>query len=500
MVRVGFDNDRYLKAQSEKIFARMKGHDKLYVEFGGKLIGDKHAARVLPGFDEDVKLNLLGKLKEKAEIILCVYAGDIEQNRMRGDYGITYDQEVLRLLNEYRKRQLQVNSILITRYQGQKSAAIFKKKLERLGLKVYTHGFIAGYPTDIENMFSEQGFKQNAYIETTQPIVIVTGPGAGSGKLATCLNQLYHEYERGVSASYAKFETFPVWNLPLKHPVNVAYEAATVDILDANVIDNYHFEAYGEVTVNYNRDVQMFPVIRRILATITGQSPYESPTDMGVNYVASGIIDDEVVQEAARQEIIRRYYEVETNYKRGIATEEVRERMQLLMEESGLKPTDRAVVVAANNYEATLKTRYQTDSRQDAIAISLDNGTTVTGRTSEIMDASAAAVMNALKALAGIGDQIDLLAPMVLEAIQGLKLNHLHQEATTLSLDELLIALSISAVTNPTAKLAYDCLPELVNAEAHSTVILNANNLKALKRLGVHVTADAAYADSGLFY
>lgn len=496
MLGIGFDNEIYLKEQSAKIFERVAGKDKLYVEFGGKLLGDKHAKRVLPGFDEDVKLKLLSKIKDKSELIICVFAGDIEQNKMRGDYGITYDQEVLRLLREYADRGIRVNSVLLTRYEGQKAALIFKNKLERMGVKVYTHGTIAGYPTDVEVLFGEQGFAKNAYIETERPIVIVTGPGAGSGKLATCLSQLYHEHEQGILAGYAKFETFPVWNLPLKHPVNVAYEAATVDIQDANVIDSYHYEAYHKLAINYNRDVQMFPVIRRILSTITGEPcPYKSPTDMGVNCVKAGITDDTRVQAAAQQEIIRRYFDVEVDYKEGRLNDNARARMHLLMEESGLRPTDRAVVNVAHQYEASLKDRFHDDSRQAVLAIELPDGQQVTGRTSELMDASSAALMNALKALAGIGDQIDLLAPMVLEAIQDLKLKQLHKKASTLSLDELMIALSISALTNPTAKLAYHCLSQLANAEAHSTVILSKQNQQTLKQLGMNITQEPHYPE-----
>ncbi|MBG9982728.1 DUF1846 domain-containing protein [Aerococcaceae bacterium DSM 111020] len=491
----GFDNDIYLKEQSTHILERVQDKDKLYLEFGGKLIGDKHAKRVLPGFDEDAKLKLLTRIKDQAEVIICVYAGDIEQNKLRGDYGITYDQEVLRLIDEYRERDILVNSVLLTRYSEQNTnAKYFKNNLEQRGIKVYTHEAIKGYPLELDVLLSEDGFEKNSFIETNRQIVIVTGPGAGSGKLATCLSQLYHEHQRGMKASYAKFETFPVWNLPLKHPVNIAYEAATIDLNDSNVIDNYHYEAYGEVAVNYNRDVQMFPVVRRILQNITGEkSPYQSPTDMGVNCIKSGIIDDDIIQHAAQQEIIRRFFQVETDYKKGIATDLERSNMHLIMEESELKPEDRIPVLHARNYQAILQERYDKDDSQAVIALQLPNEQIVTGRQTELMDAPSAVIMNALKELAGINDQIDLLAPMILETIQQLKLDALGSKYPTLTLNELLIALAISAVTNPTAKLAYDQLENLQACQAHSTVILSNDNERNLKRLGIEITCDPIY-------
>ena len=499
-MRKGFDSEIYLKEQSAKILARVAGKDKLYIEFGGKLIGDMHAKRVLPGFDEDAKLKLLTRIKDDAEIIICVYAGDIEQNKIRGDYGITYDQEVLRLIDEYRERDILVNSVLLTRYSDQNTnAKAFKINLEHRGIKVYTHEAIVGYPLEIDALLSEQGFEKNEFIETTRRIIIVTGPGAGSGKLATCLSQLYHEHKRGMNASYAKFETFPVWNLPLKHPVNVAYEAATVDLNDTNVIDNYHFEAYGEVTINYNRDIQMFPVVRRILQNITGEkSPYQSPTDMGVNCIKSGIIDEEVVEEAARQEIIRRYFQTETDYKKGTASEEERANMHLIMEESELKPEDRNAVNVAREYAKVVQKRLGDDTVQAVIAVELPNGKMITGRRTELMDASSAVIMNALKELAGINDRIDLLAPMILETIQSLKMDELGSKYPTLTLSEMLIALSISAVTNPTAKLAYDKLGELIGSQGHSTVIISTENEQLLKRLGIEMTGDPVYLSDRL--
>ncbi|MBG9988378.1 DUF1846 domain-containing protein [Aerococcaceae bacterium DSM 111176] len=496
----GFDSEVYLKEQSSEILSRVSDKDKLYLEFGGKLIGDMHAKRVLPGFDEDVKLKLLTRIKDDAEVIICVYAGDIEQNKVRGDYGITYDQEVLRLIDEYRERDILVNSVLLTRYSDDNTnAKIFKTNLERRDIRVYTHEPIKGYPLEIDALLSNDGFEKNEFIETSRRVIIVTGPGAGSGKLATCLSQLYHEHKRGNDASYAKFETFPVWNLPLKHPVNVAYEAATIDLNDTNVIDNYHFEAYDEVAINYNRDVQMFPAIRRILKNITGEkSPYKSPTDMGVNCIKSGIIDDEIVQEAARQEIIRRYFQTETDYKKGTATDEERSNMHLIMDESELNPEDRTPVVIAREYEKVVQERLDDDSVQSVIAIELPTGKCITGRRTELMDASSAVVMNALKKLAGINDRIDLLAPMILETIQALKMDELGSKYPTLTLNELLIALAISAVTNPTAKLAYDKLGELVGSQAHSTVILSTENEQILKRLGIDTTSDPVYLGNRL--
>ncbi|MBG9979898.1 DUF1846 domain-containing protein [Facklamia lactis] len=499
MQTIGFDNEKYLQEQSKYIYQRLENIDKLYLEFGGKLIGDKHAKRVLPGYDEDVKLTLLTKMKDRAEIIICIYSEDIEHNKMRGDYGITYDQEVLRLIDEYNDLEIQVNSVLLTRFNGQKNATIFKTNLENRGIKVYTHEAIAGYPTDVEVLFSENGFAKNPYIETNKPLIIVTGPGAGSGKLATCLNQLYHEHNQGIKASYAKFETFPVWNLPLKHPVNVAYEAATVDLNDINVLDSYHIEAYNEMAVNYNRDMQMFPVIRRILSnTSTNDKLYQSPTDMGVNCIKAGIIDKQVVEDAAKQEIIRRYYQVENDFKVGIIEESVRSKMHVIMEESDLKPENRIPVQEAHQYAQEVINRTNCPEPSAVIALQLHTGKVVTGRTTQLMDAPGAAIMNALKELAGISDQIDLLAPMILETIQKLKADALQSKHPILTLNELLIALAISAVTNPTAELAYKKLNQLRETQAHSTVILTQDTKKQLQQLGIETTCDSVFASSRL--
>lgn len=501
MNKIGFDTETYLEEQSKYILERVKNYDKLYLEFGGKLIGDKHAKRVLPGFDEDAKMKLLATLKEKVEIIICVYAGDIENNKVRGDYGITYDQDVLRLIDEYRAYGIPVNSVLITRYKEQPQTKVFIAKLERNGVKVVKHQSIEGYPTNVESIMGEEGFSQNPYIETTKPIVVITAPGAGSGKLATCLNQLYHEYNQGREAGYAKFETFPVWNMPLKHPINIAYEAATVDLNDVSMIDNYHYEAYGEVAVSYNRDLEMFPVIRRIIEKITGkESIYLSPTDMGVNRLKSGIVDDEVIQEASKQEIIRRAFAVENDYKKGIASSDTLRRMQVMLEDINLKKEDRVPVLPARHYAKEVQERLQSTDLQAVIAIELPNSKIITGRTTTLMDASAAAILNGLKVLANIADEIDVLAPMILETIQRLKTDELHSKVPTLSANELLIALSISAVTNPTAMLAYNKLGELEGAQAHSTVILNPENEQTLKMLGIDVTSDPQYPSENLFY
>jgi len=501
MEKIGFDTEKYLHEQSEHIIEKVEHFDKLYLEFGGKLIGDKHAKRVLPGFDEDAKLKLLANLKDQAEVVICVYAEHIENNKVRGDYGITYDQDVLRLIDEYKAHDIAVNSVLITRYEEQPNTDVFISKLERNGINVHTHEPISGYPTDIDNILSDDGFSKNSFIETSESIVVVTGPGAGSGKLATCLSQLYHEYARGREAGYAKFETFPVWNLPIKHPVNIAYEAATVDLNDVNMMDNYHYEAYGEMAVNYNRDIEMFPVIQRIIEQITGsESMYKSPTDMGVNRLTDGITDDQVIQEAAKEEIIRRAFNVENDYKKGLADEDMLRRMQLILEEMQLKKEDRAPVLPAREYGEAVQARFDSDDLQAVIAIELPEGQMVTGRTTELMDSAATAIINSLKVLANISDEIDLLAPMVLETIQGLKIDELHSSVTTLSANELLIALAISAVTNPTAALAYEELDQLENAQAHSTAILRPENEQTLKQLGIDMTNDPNYSSDNLFY
>ncbi|WEG73682.1 DUF1846 domain-containing protein [Vagococcus intermedius] len=502
MKKLGFDPEKYIEEQSKYILERVNHYDKLYLEFGGKLIGDKHAKRVLPGFDEDAKIKLLHHLKDQTEIIICMYAGDIERNKIRGDYGITYDMDILRLIDDLKEYELAVNSVVITRYSGQPATKLFINKLERRGIKVYKHSSIEEYPSNVDKIVSDEGFGKNDYVETTKPIVVVTAPGAGSGKLATCLNQLYHESRLGRKADYSKFETFPVWNLPLKHPVNVAYEAATVDLKDINMIDSFHYEKYNEVVVNYNRDLETFPVIKRIIEKITGkESVFQSPTDMGVNRVGFGITDDEVVQEASKQEIIRRYFATANDFKKGIVDEEVLQRSKLIMEEMLLRQADRSPVMPAREYADKLKMATSLDDTPVAvIALELPDGQIITGRSSKLMDSCSAALLNSLKTLANITDDILLLSPVILETIQGLKTNDLNSKITALNANEVLIALAISAVTNPTAQAAYDKLNELVGCQAHSTVMLNKDDGQILRDLGIDVTCDPVYPSENLYY
>lgn len=500
-MRIGFDHKKYLEEQSKYILERVNNYDKLYLEFGGKLMFDLHAKRVLPGFDENAKIKLLHKLKDKVEIIICVYAGDIERNKIRGDFGITYDSDVLRTIDDFRAYDLSVNSVVITRYDEQPGANIFINKLERRGIKVYKHRAIAGYPTDVEVIVSDEGYGKNPYIETTKPIVVVTAPGPGSGKLATCLNQLYHENKLGRAAGYSKFETFPVWNVPLKHPVNIAYEAATVDLKDYNMIDPFHLEAYNEVAVNYNRDVETFPILKRIIEKITGEEAvFKSPTDMGVNRVGFGIVDDDAVKEASRQEIIRRYFKTGVEYKKGYVDKETFERAKLIMEELGLKPGDRRVVAPAREREARLKEESSENEICSAIAIELNDGTILTGKSSHLMHATAAVILNAVKYLANISDGIYLISPIVLGPIQNLKLKTLHDKSASLSGEEILIALSICAATNPTAQVALEKLAMLKGSQAHSTTILSGSDEQVLMKLGIDVTSDPEYQSESLYY
>jgi uncharacterized protein (UPF0371 family) len=501
IMKKGFDPQKYIEEQSKFILERVHNYDKLYLEFGGKLIGDKHAKRVLPGFDEDAKIKLLAKLKDDAEIIICVHAGDIERNKIRGDYGITYDMDVLRQIDELRGYGLIVNSVVITRYNGQPSTKLFINKLERRDIRVYKHSAIEGYPSNIDKIVSEEGYGKNEYITTTKPIVVVTAPGPGSGKLATCLNQLYHEYRHGRAAGYSKFETFPVWNVPLKHPLNIAYEAATVDLKDVNMMDYFHFEKYGQVAVNYNRDLEMFPVIRRIIEKITGkESVYQSPTDMGVNRVGYGITDDEVIREASKQEIIRRCFATECDFKKGIIDEEILSRMMLIMEELELKKEDRKTVGPARKYSDRLREHAGSNDVPAVIAFELPDGKIITGRSSCLMDSCSAAILNSIKKLANIGDEIYLLSPVIIETIQNLKKRDLHSRITALNANEILIALSIGAVTNPTAQLAVEKLSELKGVQAHSTVMLNKDDEQILRKLGIDVTSDPVYPSENLYY
>lgn len=500
-MKIGFDHEKYLEEQSKYILERVNNYDKLYLEFGGKLLFDLHAKRVLPGFDENAKIKLLHKLKEKVEVIICVYAGDIERNKIRGDFGITYDLDTLRLIDDLRSYELDVNSVVITRYDGQPATTVFINKLERRGIKVYTHKSTKGYPTDVDTIVSDEGYGKNPYIETTKPIVVVTAPGPGSGKLATCLSQLYHEHKRGKAVGYSKFETFPVWNVPLKHPLNIAYEAATVDLKDVNMIDSFHFDAYDKIAVNYNRDIETFPVLKRIIERITGEdSIYKSPTDMGVNRVGYGIIDDEVVKEASRQEIIRRYFKVGCEYKKGYVDKETFDRSKLIMEELKLKQEDRKVVIPAREKSAELKEVSNKNEVCPAVAIQLNDGTILTGKCSNVMDATAAVILNSVKHLANISDEIHLISPVILEPIINLKSKTLDTKNAALDCEEILIALSICAATNPTAQVAMEKLAMLKGCQAHSTAIMSGNDEQTFRKLGIDITCDPEYPTESLYY
>ncbi|HHX49665.1 MAG TPA: DUF1846 domain-containing protein [Clostridiales bacterium] len=486
MRKIGFDNERYKKMQTESILKRMQEFDnKLYMEFGGKMFDDFHAARVLPGFDPNVKSEILQNLKDQIEVILCIGAPDIENNKMRADFGITYGDELIRLTKLLKERKIPINSIVITQYNDQVAADIFKKQLTRMGFKVHVHKYTKGYPNNIDVVVSDQGYGVNSYIETSKPIVIVNAPGARSGKLATCLSQLYHEYKRGNKAGYAKFETFPVWNLPIKHPVNIAYEAATVDISDRNMIDYYHFEAYGESVVNYNRDLEVFPIGSNILHKIMGRDVYKSPTDMSINMVGNAIIDDEVVQEAGKQEVIRRYFFANTEYRLGRMDLEHARRIERLMQEIGVQPSDRVVVGKA--LEVSKK------NNRPAIALELENGKIITGKEKETINAAASVIMNAIKELAGIDDDIDLISPSAIETIQRLKKDALKLSSDRLSLEEALIALAFSAASNPTVSLALKQLKRLCNCEAHSSIMIAESEQQMFHRLGINITSEPVY-------
>jgi len=491
--RVGFDNEKYLKLQSEHIRQRISASgNKLYLEFGGKLFDDFHASRVLPGFAPDSKMKMLLQMKDSAEIVIVINASDIEKNKVRGDLGITYDVDVLRLIDAFRAIGLFVGSVVIAQFAGQPAAEAFKRRLEHLGVKVYLHYPIAGYPSNIPLIVSDDGYGKNEYIETTHPLVVVTAPGPGSGKMAVCLSQLYHEYKRGVKAGYSKFETFPIWNLPLKHPVNLAYEAATADLGDMNMIDPFHLEAYGKTTVNYNRDVEIFPVLNAILTRIAGESPYKSPTDMGVNMAGMCIVDDDAVCAACRQEIIRRYYQALCDQRMGLAEEGSAYRLELLMNQAGISAADRPVIQAANGRAA--------ETGMPAAAIELPDGTLITGKTSSLLGASSAALLNALKYLGGIGHNIHLISPIIIEPIQHLKVDHLGNRNPRLHTDETLIALSISAATSPTAKLAMEQLGKLRGCEAHSSVILSQIDRNIFKKLGINLTSEPQYQTKKLYH
>ena len=486
MVNAAFDNEKYLQMQSEHIRERIAQFGgKLYLEFGGKLYDDNHASRVLPGFQPDSKLRMLLQLKDQVEMVIAINADDIEKNKVRGDLGITYDRDVIRLIDVFRGFGLYVSSVVLTRYHGQSLAKAFQSRLEGLGIRVYHHYEIAGYPADTAHIVSEEGFGKNDYIETSRSLVVVTAPGPGSGKLATCLSQLYHEHIRGNTAGYAKFETFPIWNLPLNHPVNLAYEAATADLNDVNMIDPFHLEAYGITTVNYNRDVEAFPVLVAIFEKILGYCPYKSPTDMGVNMAGNCIVDDEGTCAASRQEIIRRYYEALCDQKKGKNVEDAVRKLDLLMKKAGVSPADRKVVAPA------LWRAGETGS--PAAAMELPDGRIVTGKTSDLLGASSALLLNALKALGGMPKDLHLISPVALDPIQHLKVDHLGNRNPRLHTDETLIALSISAATNPMAEYAMEQLDKLRGCEVHSSVILSSVDERTFKRLGVNLTCEPRY-------
>ena len=502
MHNTGFDSEKYIEEQSKYILERINQGDseRLYLEFGGKLVHDKHAMRVLPGFDENAKIKLLEKMKDQAEIIICIYSGDIINSKTRQDFGITYDLEVLRLIDIFRKHDLEINSVVVTRYEDAPAVNKFINRLERRDIKTYKHFYTKGYPTDVDTIVSEEGYGANPYIEVTKPLAVVTGPGGGSGKLATCLSQLYHEYKRGNKVRYAKFETFPIWNLPLKHPVNIAYEAATADLKDVNMLDSFHLEAYGTMAVNYNRDLEVFPVVKRIIEKITGQAEYQSPTDMGVNRVGFCITDDEAVKEASVQEIIRRFMIAKCDYKKGKITEEALERSELLMKEVGAKEEDRKVVAPARDY-AEYKRRWDKKYVNVVVmAIEMPDGSMITGRSSRRMVAAAAAVLNAVKKLAGIDDDRYVIAPNVFKDIQDLKANVLNHDRTSLNVEEILTALSISAEINACADKAVQMLGMLKGCKAHCTAILSDRDEQTLRSMGIDVTCDPEYVTTNLYF
>ena len=494
MFRRGFDNEQYLKLQSQKIKERISYFgEKLYLEFGGKLFDDFHAARVMPGFEPDSKIRMLSELKDDAEVVIVINSEDIEKNKVRGDLGITYDLDVLRLIDAFVGYGLTVGSVVMTRYRSTPVSDAFKLKLEKLGITVYKHYEINGYPHNIPLIASDEGFGKNEYVVTTRPVVIVTAPGPGSGKMATCLSQSYHENKRGIKAGYAKFETFPVWNLPLSHPVNIAYEAATADLADVNMLDPFHLEAYGATAVNYNRDVEVFPVLSAILKEILGDCPYKSPTDMGVNMAGFCIYDDEAVSAAAKQEIIRRYYTALCGVRKGNGNEPEVEKIELLLRKLGTDAVkDRAPVA-----QALAKSE---ETGAPAVAIELNDGRVVTGKTSPLLGASAAALLNALKAEAGIDKDIDIISPEILAPIQRLKTENLGNHNPRLHTDEVLIALAVSAKDNVHSRRAMSALPALRHAEAHSTVILSQVDVTTFRKLGVNLSCEPKYQTKKLYH
>ena len=497
-----FENERYIKEQTSEILERVKHFDnKLYLEFGGKLMYDYHAARVLPGYDPNIKMRLLQELKNNADILLCIYAGDIERKKIRADFGITYDSDTLKMIDDLRDWGVNVHGVVITRFDNQPAAILFKNKLERRDIKVYTHRFTKGYPTDAGIIVSDEGYGANEYIDTKNPLVIVTGPGPGSGKLATCLSQLYHDHKRGIRAGYAKFETFPIWNLSLKHPVNVAYEAATADIGDFNLIDPFHLEAYDKKAVNYNRDVEVFPVLKRILEKITGgESFYKSPTDMGVNRAGFAITDDAVTQDAAKQELIRRYFRYRCEYAMGFTGKGTVQRVELFLKDFNLEPECRSVVKPARQAaEEAQRINKGNEGIYCGAAIALRDDAIVTGSNSPTMHAASSLIIHAIKHLANIPNKIKLLPPYIVEAVRNLKTENLNEKTLSLDLLEVLISLSISATTNPAAQLALEKLKELRGCEVHMTHIPTPGDEAGLRRLGVNLTSDPNFPTNNLF-
>ncbi len=492
-MKIGFDNNQYLTMQSQHIRERIgQFGDKLYLEFGGKLFDDYHASRVLPGFAPDSKLRMLLQLADQAEILIAISASDIEKNKVRGDLGITYDVDVLRLIQEYTDKGLYVGSVVITQYSGQSSADQFKIKLEHMGIRVYRHYIIEGYPSNVPLIVSDAGYGKNDYIETSKPLVIITAPGPGSGKMATCLSQLYHENKRGIKAGYAKFETFPIWNLPLKHPINLAYEAATADLNDVNMIDPFHLEAYGTTAVNYNRDVEIFPVLNAIFEGIYGESPYKSPTDMGVNMVGKCIVDNDVCCRASCQEIIRRYYESLVRLVHEEATQEEVYKIELLMKQAHTNPDMRTVIKPCKELADSIKA--------PAAAMELEDGTIVTGKTSNLLGASAALLLNAVKVLGDIPHDVHLIAPSAIEPIQTLKTNYLGSKNPRLHTDEVLIALSMCAATDHNAQVALEQLPKLRGCQVHTSVMLSSVDITMFKKLGVQLTSEPIYEHKKIYH
>jgi uncharacterized protein (UPF0371 family) len=501
--KIGFDNEKYLDEQTKSIMERVGSFDnKLYLEFGGKLLFDYHAARVLPGFDPNVKMRLLQKLRDNAEILICIYAGDIERKKIRADFGITYDADALKLIDDLREWNLPIRGVVITRFEDQPAAKIFKNKLERRDINVFTHQFTRGYPTNVELIVSEEGYGANEYIPTEKPLVVVTGPGPGSGKLATCLSQMYHDHKRGIHVGYAKFETFPIWDLPLKHPVNIAYEAATADLGDFNLIDSFHLDAYNKPAVNYNRDVEVFPVLRRILERLTeAESFYKSPTDMGVNRASCGIIDDTIVREAATQEIIRRYYRYSCEHAMGFSDKSLVDRVKLIMDDLEVTPEGRRVVSAAKEAaEEAVEKQKGHKGIYCGAALELADGTIIKGNNSPMFHAASSLVLRAVKHLAEVPDKISLLPDNIIESVSNLKKDALQSKSISLNLEEALISLSISAATNPAAKMALEKLPELRGAEAHLTHIPTSGDEAGLRKLGINLTSEPHFSSGDLFF